>query len=158
MKRLVARVWRALRGPLQWRVLWLAHAKFMVGVTGVVRDGQGRVLLLRHRMWPPERQWGLPTGYAVAGEEFSQTVVREVREETGLDVKPGALVHLRSGYRLRVEVAYEAVLVGGELKIDSFEILEAKWFSPDKLPEGIQESHRLLILGESPDSRPAQSA
>lgn len=151
MKRVVARVWRAIRGPLQWRVLWLAHSKFMVGVTGVVRDDSGRVLLLRHRMWPPERQWGLPTGYAVKGEEFAQTVVREVREETGLDVKPGQLVRLKSGYKLRVEAAYEAVLVGGELKIDSFEILEAKWFSPDTLPEGIQESHRLLILGESPN-------
>lgn len=152
MKRLIARLWRALRGPLQWRVLWLAHAKFMVGVTGVVRDDQGRVLLLRHRMWPPERQWGLPTGYAVKGEEFAQTVVREVREETGLEVKAGRLVHLKSGFKLRVEVAYEAVLVGGELKIDSFEILEARWFSPDELPEGMQESHQLLIAGESPNS------
>ena len=149
MKRLVARVWRALRGPMQWRVLWLAHAKFMVGVTGVVRDEQGRVLLLRHRMWPPERQWGLPTGYAVKGEEFAQTVVREVHEETGLEVKAGRLVHLKSGYKLRVEVAYEAVFVGGELKVDSFEVLEARWFSPENLPEGLQESHRLLIAGGS---------
>ena len=151
MKRIIARAWRAIRGPLQWRILWLAHAKFMIGVTGVVRDERGRVLLLRHRMWPPERQWGLPTGYAIKGEEFGATVVREVREETGLEVKPGALVHLKSGYRLRVEVAYEAQLVGGELKIDSFEILDAGWFSPDELPEGLQESHRLLILGEVPN-------
>jgi ADP-ribose pyrophosphatase YjhB (NUDIX family) len=151
MKRLIARLWRMIRGPLQWRVLWLAHSKFMVGVTGVVRDGEGRVLLLRHRMWPPERQWGLPTGYAVKGEEFGATVVREVREETGLEVKAGRLVHLKSGYKLRVEVAYESALVGGELKIDGFEILEARWFSPDELPEGLQESHRLLILGESPN-------
>ena len=151
MKRIIARVWRAIRGPLQWRILWLAHAKFMIGVTGVVRDEQGRVLLLRHRMWPEGRQWGLPTGYAIKGEEFGATVVREVREETGLEVKPGALVHLKSGYRLRVEVAYEAQLVGGELKIDSFEILEAGWFSPDELPEGLQDSHRTLILGGVPN-------
>ncbi|ADI05640.1 ADP-ribose pyrophosphatase-like protein [Streptomyces bingchenggensis BCW-1] len=151
MKRLVARLWRIIRGPMQWRVLWLAHAKFMVGVTGVVRDDAGRVLLLRHRMWPEGRQWGLPTGYAVKGEEFAQTVVREAREETGLEVKPGRLVQLTSGYKLRIEVAYEAVLVGGELKIDSFEILEAKWFSPNELPDGMQESHRLLILGEEPN-------
>ncbi|MEU3346601.1 NUDIX domain-containing protein [Streptomyces sp. NPDC006700] len=151
MKRIIARLWRIIRGPVQWRVLWLAHSKFMVGVTGVVRRDDGRVLLLRHRMWPPERQWGLPTGYAVKGEEFAQTVVREVREETGLEVKPGALVHLKSGYKLRVEVAYEAHLVGGEMKIDSFEILEGKWFSPDNLPKGLQESHRPLILGKDPN-------
>lgn len=150
MKRIIAKLWRIIRGPMQWRVLWLAHSKFMVGVTGVVRDDAGRVLLLRHRMWPEGRQWGLPTGYATAGEEFGQTVVREVREETGLEVKPGRLVHLKSGYKLRIEVAYEAQLAGGELKIDSFEILEARWCSPEELPDGMQESHRLLILGKDP--------
>ncbi|AXI79422.1 NUDIX domain-containing protein [Peterkaempfera bronchialis] len=150
MNRLVAWMWRIIRGPLQWRVLWIAHAKFMVGVTGVVRDDAGRVLLLRHRMWPEGRQWGLPTGYAIKGEEFGATVVREVREETGLEVKAGRLVRLKSGYKLRVEVAYEAALVGGDLTIDPFEILEARWCSPDDLPEGVQESHRALILGRSP--------
>ncbi|MFD1547036.1 NUDIX domain-containing protein [Nonomuraea guangzhouensis] len=145
MKNLVARLWRLIRGPLQWRVLWLWHAKFMVGVTGVVRDEEGHVLLLRHRMWPPDRQWGCPTGYANKGETFEDTIVREVHEETGLHVKAGRLIHLKSGYKLRVEVAYEAVFIGGTLKIDPAEILEAKWFSPHQLPDGLQESHRLLI-------------
>ncbi|MFE7456184.1 NUDIX domain-containing protein [Streptomyces sp. NPDC057554] len=147
MKRLVARLWRLIRGPLQWRVLWFAHAKFMVGVTGVVRNDAGQVLLLKHRMWPPERPWGLPTGYAIKSEEFPLTIVREVKEETGLDVKPGRLVNVTSGYKLRVEVAYEALHVGGTLKIDELEILEAQWFSLDTLPEGMQESHRQLVLG-----------
>lgn len=146
MKSLIARIWRLIR-PLQWRVLWFAHAKFMVGVTGIVRDDAGHVLLLRHRLWPTDRQWGLPTGYAVKGESFPDTVAREVNEETGLHVKAGQLVQLTSGYKLRVEVAYEAQLLGGTLKIDSFEILEARWFSPDSLPDGMQESHKLLILG-----------
>ena len=145
MKNLVARLWRLIRGPLQWRLLWLWHAKFMVGVTGIVRDSDGRVLLLRHRLWPPDRQWGCPTGYANKSESFEDTVVREVREETGLHVKVGRLLHVKSGYKLRVEVAYEAQLAGGTLAIDSVEILEAKWFSPHNLPEGVQESHRLLI-------------
>ncbi|MFJ4921917.1 NUDIX domain-containing protein [Streptomyces sp. NPDC088725] len=150
LNRLIACLWRVIRGPMQWRVLWFAHAKFMVGVTGVVRDGDGRVLLLRHRMWPQDRPWGLPTGYAVKGEELPLTIVREVKEETGLDVEPGRLVGLKSGYKLRVEVAYEVTHVGGTLKIDTFEILEAQWFSPDSLPQGVQESHLLLIHGKEP--------
>ncbi|ACZ86656.1 NUDIX domain-containing protein [Streptosporangium roseum] len=150
MKTIIARLWHLIRGPLQWRVLWLWHAKFMVGVTGIVRDGEGRVLLLRHRMWPPDRQWGCPTGYADKGETFEDTIVREVREETGLQVKPGRLVQVTSGYRLRVEVAYEAHLTGGTLAIDSTEILEATWFSPHNLPDGVQESHRLLIQRTQP--------
>ncbi|MFI7126020.1 NUDIX domain-containing protein [Nonomuraea sp. NPDC050153] len=145
MTHLLTRVWRLIRGPLQWRLLWLWHAKFMVGVTGIVRDSEGRVLLLRHRMWPPDRQWGCPTGYANKSETFEDTIIREVREETGLHVKVGRLLHLKSGYKLRVEAAYEAELAGGTLTIASVEILEAKWFSPHHLPDGIQESHRLLI-------------
>ncbi|MQS36785.1 NUDIX domain-containing protein [Streptomyces katsurahamanus] len=152
MKRLIARIWLGLRGSLQWRILWLAHAKFMVGVTGVVRDERGRVLLLRHRLWSPRHPWGLPTGCAVKGERFEETVVREVKEETGLDVRTGRLVHLGSGYRLRVEVAYEAEYVGGVLELDPLEILEARWCSPDDLPDGLQELHRRLILdSHSPD-------
>ncbi|RCG27849.1 NUDIX domain-containing protein [Sphaerisporangium album] len=148
MKQLMARLWRGLAGPLQWRVLWLRHAKFMVGVTGIVRDVDGNVLLLKHRFWPEGRQWGLPTGCANKGETFEDTIVREVREETGLDVQVGRLAHLRSGYKLRVEVAYEARVTGGTPRIDSLEILEARWFTPDALPEGLQEGHRLLIHGE----------
>ncbi len=151
MKRIVARAWKLLRGSLQWRVLWFTQAKFMIGVTGVVRNDRGQVLLLKHRMWPDARPWGLPTGFAVKGEEFAQTVVREVREETGLEVVPGRLVRVKSGYRLRAEIAYEARHVGGTLRLDGFEILAAQWFSPDALPEGLQESHaRLIRAGGGP--------
>ena len=153
MKSLIARAWRALAGPVQWRVLWATQAKFMVGVTGVVRDEDGRVLVLRHRLWPEDRPWGLPTGFALKGEEFPQTVVREVKEETGLDVEPGRLVRVASGYRLRVEVAYEARLVGGThqaLQLEDMEILEAAWVTPDTLPDGIQPAHRELVLATVP--------
>lgn len=154
MKSIIARLWKLFRGPLQWRILWLAHAKFMVGVTGVVRNEEGQVLLLKHRMWPADRPWGLPTGYAIKGEEFPQTVVREVREETGLVVEPGGLVHVQSGYKLRVEIAYEALHVGGTLKVDTFEVLEAKWFHLNELPEGMQESH-IRLIKNSPSQAPS---
>ncbi|MGC5010662.1 NUDIX domain-containing protein [Streptosporangium sp. DT93] len=148
VKNMIARLWRLVGGSLQWRVLWFRNAKFMVGVTGIVRDEDGKVLLLRHRFWPEGRQWGLPTGYANMSETFEDTVRREVLEETGLTVRVGEIAHLRSGYRLRVEVAYEAEFAGGTIEIDDFEILEARWFRPDDLPEGLQESHRLLIHRE----------
>jgi ADP-ribose pyrophosphatase YjhB (NUDIX family) len=142
---LLTRLWR-LGKPLQWRFLWLMHAKFICGITGVVRDEHGRVLLLRHRLWPPDRQWGFPTGYANKGERHEDTIAREVREETGLIVKAGRLLKVRSGFQYRIEIYYEAILVGGldGLTLDPREVLEARLFSPADLPDGIPEAHREL--------------
>ena len=100
MNDLLTRLWR-LGKPLQWRFLWLMHSKFICGITGVVRDDDGRVLLLRHRLWPADRQWGFPTGYANKGERHEDTIAREVREETALTVKAGRLLKVRSRIRLR---------------------------------------------------------
>jgi hypothetical protein len=58
------------------------------------------------------------------------------------------MAHLRSGYNLRVEVAYEALHTGGELKLSSLEILDARWFPADALPAGILDSHLALIRGK----------
>jgi ADP-ribose pyrophosphatase YjhB (NUDIX family) len=147
--RFLTPIWRLIRGPAQWWALWAFHSKFIVGVTGVVRDDSGRVLLLRHRMWPPDRPWGLPTGYAKKSESFEDTIKREVREETGLSVDVGKPVRLKSGFKYRVEVAFEATLTGGTLKIDGAEILDAQWFTPDALPEGVHAAHALLINGKT---------
>ena len=142
---LLTRLWRFGK-PLQWRFLWLVHSKFICGITGVVRDDQGRVLLLCHRLWPPGRQWGFPTGYAIKGERHEDTIAREVREETGLTVKAGRLLKVRSGFKYRIEIYYEANLIGGldGLTLDPKEVLEARLFSPAELPAGMPEAHREL--------------
>ncbi|ROO90861.1 ADP-ribose pyrophosphatase YjhB (NUDIX family) [Actinocorallia herbida] len=141
------KIWRTRwMKRLHWRLLWSANATFMCGITGVVRTEDGRVLLLRHRFWPDGRQWGFPTGYAKKGERHEDTIAREVREETGLTVEVGRLLQVNSGYRLRIEIIYEAVLRGGleSLALDPREILEARLFALDELPEAIQPAHRLL--------------
>jgi 8-oxo-dGTP diphosphatase len=142
---LLVRAWRAA-GPLQGWLAWRLHARFGVGVTGIVRAPDGRVLLLRHRLWAPDGQWGFPSGFARRGETFQETIVREVREETGLTVRVGRLLELRSGYRYRAEVYYEAALVGGVdgLVLDGREVLEARLFTVDALPAGMPRLHREL--------------
>jgi 8-oxo-dGTP diphosphatase len=148
---LLVRAWHAA-GPWQGRLAWLLHARFGVGVTGIVRAPDGRVLLLRHRLWAPDGRWGFPSGFARRGETFQETVVREVREETGLTVRPGRLVDLRSGFRYRVEAYYEADLVGGldGLVLDKREILDARLFTLDALPPGLPPLHRELAQRGQP--------
>lgn len=133
--------------PFQARLLWLLNAKFDCGVTGVVGDGDGRVLLLRHRFWDPEQQWGFPGGFAKRGEQPRDTVVREVREETGLEVSVGGLLLARcADLPYRLEIYYEAVLARGlaGLALDKREILEARLFPVDDLPARMPGMHRDL--------------
>jgi len=140
----LVRFWRILRGPLQWYILWFAHNKFMIGVSGIVTNDQGHILLLRHRFWP-EGSWGLPSGYAEKGETLEQTIEREILEETGLHAEMFAFVSLKSGFKLRIEATYRGRITGGELHTDPREIIQAAYFPPDNLPEGLLPSHRELI-------------
>jgi 8-oxo-dGTP diphosphatase len=55
----------------------------------VVRDQAGRLLLVRRGREPSRGRWSLPGGRVEAGETAADAVVREVREETGLDVLAG---------------------------------------------------------------------
>jgi 8-oxo-dGTP diphosphatase len=132
--------------PLQGWLAWFLHANFAVGVTGIVRADNGQLLLLRHRLWPEGGQWGFPSGFAKRGEQFQDTIVREVREETGLTVTAGRLLDLRSGYRYKAEAYFEATLVGGTdgMTLDSREILEARLFRLEDLPRAMPPLHREL--------------
>ena len=65
----------------------------LVGVGAVVVH-DGRVLLVRRGTEPLKGHWTLPGGMLEVGEALTAGVVREVREETGLDVEPVELVEL----------------------------------------------------------------
>ncbi|TDD32789.1 NUDIX domain-containing protein [Actinomadura sp. KC06] len=153
--RLTARAWRRLGGRMQWRLARLRHRTFLVYAGGLVRDDQGRILLLRHRLWPAYRAWGLPGGYVDAGERLEDGVAREVREETSLEVQvSGPPAAIASGFRHRVEAYYEARVIGGDLGLDAAEILEARWYPLDDLPDEMSPSLRDLITSLGP-RRPA---
>jgi ADP-ribose pyrophosphatase YjhB (NUDIX family) len=61
-------------------------------VGAVVHDGVGRLLLIRRGQEPSRGLWSLPGGRVEPGESLEEAVVREVREETALDVRAGAPV------------------------------------------------------------------
>ena len=63
----------------------------IVGVGAVVVD-DSRVLLVRRAHEPLKGEWSIPGGAVEVGETLETAVVREVREETGLEVEVGALI------------------------------------------------------------------
>lgn len=63
----------------------------VVGV-GAVVVREGRALIVRRGHEPRKGEWSLPGGVLDLGESLSDGVRREVKEETGLDVRPGPIV------------------------------------------------------------------
>jgi 8-oxo-dGTP diphosphatase len=84
----------------------------VVGVGAVVLDGD-RVLLIKRGHEPLKGQWSLPGGGVELGETLEQAIVREVREETGLDVEVGPIVDVldRIGRDAHGRVEHQFVLV-----------------------------------------------
>ena len=144
MTKLLVKIWRLIRGPLQWYVLWFFHSKFIIGVSGVILNKNREVLLLRHQYWK-EGSWGLPSGYAIRNEKIEDTLKREVKEETNLDIEVVKQLRFASGYKFRIEVSMQANLLGGEMQLDKKEVIAAKFFPIDQLPSGVLESHREII-------------
>lgn len=138
-------LWRRMQNIWKWRVLYVLHAKFMVSVAGIILDDRRRVLLLRHRFWKTDA-WGLPSGYAQRRERLEDALAREVREETGYHIGAARLLRVTSGFRLWVEVTYQARISGGTAKLDGREILAARFFAADELPADLPPTQRALIL------------
>ena len=105
----------------------------LIGVGAVVVD-RGRVLLVQRGTEPARGQWSLPGGLIELGESLTDAVVREVREETGLNVEPVELIELldriyRQGERVRyhyVVADYLCRVAGGELRADS-DAAQVRW-------------------------------
>lgn len=99
----------------------------VVGGSAVVVDTEGRILLQRRS---DSGNWALPGGAMDIGETFAESVVREVKEETGFDVRierivgiysdPGHVFAYDDGeVRQEFNICLAATIVGGELAVSS---------------------------------------
>jgi 8-oxo-dGTP diphosphatase len=88
-------------------------------VGAVIRDDEGRLLLIKRGHEPGAGLWSLPGGRIEPGETGTQALVREMREETGLTVKVGRLLGTVSRPGLDGDVIdisdYEATIITGSL-------------------------------------------
>jgi ADP-ribose pyrophosphatase YjhB (NUDIX family) len=126
---------RELRGKLGHRLLEVP------AVSVVTRDDEGRVLLVQHENG---LVWVTPGGAVEPNEVPADSAVREMWEETGLEVElvrivgvyggPEFVVNYANGDRTSyLMVIFEGRRIGGELRPDGVEALDAGYFSREQV-------------------------
>ncbi len=105
-------------------------------VGAVIKDDQGRLLLIKRVHAPGAGLWSLPGGRIEPGETDAEALVREMREETGLAVQTGRLIGTvrrpgQGGDVLDIR-DYAATVTGGTLRAGD-DAAEARWVADSEL-------------------------
>lgn len=139
------------------------ECQLTVGCSAVLFDSQRRILLTRRR---DNGRWCLPGGKMEPGESAAEACIREVHEETGLQVRivrligvyttPHRALAYSDGGRFQVVgLCFEAEPVGGRLDV-SEETAEYGYFAPVELADlDLMEHHRERIADALTGQLPA---
>jgi ADP-ribose pyrophosphatase YjhB (NUDIX family) len=102
--------------------------------TGAVFSLNGGILLVQRAIEPSYGKWVFPGGYVDRGEALEAAAVREVKEESGLDVRLTRLLGVYSspGHPV-ILIAYAGEVTGGSIQVDE-EGLDARLFTPSDIP------------------------
>jgi len=108
-------------------------------VAGTVVEKDGKIILVQENKLPARGLWNTPAGHLEKGETALDGAAREVKEETGLDIKITGLLGVYVGKslfypnRITAKIVFRGSVIGGELKFPEGEILDVKWFTPSEI-------------------------
>ena len=121
----------------------------ILAASAVVTDADGRFLLVKRGHQPAQGLWSLPGGSVEDGETLAQAAVREVKEETGLDIATADevwLIHVELAHGRHYEVhAFAATVTGGVLRAGD-DADDARWWAPHELHDVALTPHLLEFL------------
>jgi ADP-ribose pyrophosphatase YjhB (NUDIX family) len=111
-----------------------------VPAVAVILQQNEKVLLVKRKFEPHAGDWSLPAGFIECGEGPEDTAIREVKEETSLDIIVRDLYGVYPGMDYPgheiLLVIYRGEILSGELQPGD-DALEARWFNLAHLPENI---------------------
>lgn len=136
---------------IHWLRSKVGHERIILTfVGGCIFNEKGEVLLQRRG---DSGRWGFPGGAIEPGESIQQAAVREVKEETGLDVEVGRLIGIYTDCDMEypngdkahsICIGVEFKMLGGQLACDDAETLALQYFPLDEMPELFCKQHRAL--------------
>jgi 8-oxo-dGTP diphosphatase len=119
---------------------FVAYANPAPTACALCADDAGRLLLARRAAPPFAGRWDLPGGFVDEGEHPLDTIRRELREESGLEVEPEEFVgvwvdrYSEDGSGAATVNLYWTARVASGTAEAADDVSELRWFSPDELP------------------------
>ena len=120
--------------------------------TAIIPFPDNKILLIKRNTPPFVGYWGLPGGRMEPGETIEQTIVRECKEETGLDVEVVTKIgeYVEKGIEDEIDYEYYPTCfvvkrVGGELKRQESEIQDIQLFQIGNLPFPLAFEHDKMV-------------
>lgn len=114
-----------------------------VGVGAFILNENNELLLLQRNKEPEKGFWSIPGGSVELFETCEEAVIREIKEEVGVDIKVKKLLcvvnHIVDKEKVHwVSPEYICEIINGEVKnLEPSKHLEVKWFNINKLPDNI---------------------
>ena len=142
LKGIFGKIWKKLPPLARLKIIRLSQHKFTASAAAIITNESGQLLLLDH-FWRPGSGWGLAGGFLEYGEQPERAILRELLEETGLELKNVKLLRTRV-VRRHIEFLFRAEATG-TAEVKSREIRQARWFAPDELPEKMSVVQKSLI-------------
>jgi 8-oxo-dGTP diphosphatase len=114
-----------------------------VSVSGVITDADGRALVIQRR---DNHHWEPPGGVLELGESIEDGLRREIREETGLAVQPGALSGVyKNMTRGVIALVFRCEATGGQLTTND-EVTAFRWADEDTIRQLTTEAFAVRLL------------
>lgn len=119
---------------------------------GIVENEKGDILLQKRSS--TEEHWGFPGGAMNLGESAEEAAIREIKEETGYDVKVKELIGIYTKFfetfsngekSQTVVFIFRMKIIGGERKVDEIETFDIKFFELNQIPHLYSNLHRVIL-------------
>ena len=105
-------------------------------IVGGIIEKEGKYLLVQEAKKKCYEKWNFPAGHLDFNESLKQGAIREIKEETGCDVKLDGVCYVANRILeddLFVMIVFNAKLINENIEFDKEEILDVKWFDYDEI-------------------------
>ena len=105
-------------------------------IVGGIIEKEGKYLLVQEAKKKCYEKWNFPAGHLDFNESLEQGAIREIKEETGCDVKLDGVCYVANRILeddLFLMIVFNAKLIYENIEFDKEEILDVKWFDYDEI-------------------------